>query len=664
MLILNFKQFFFFIITFLLLIQFNNALDSSSIHFEKREVVVIGGGMTGIQTANTLYEQGVDVMVLEQNDYLGGRIKSKSLNNRDFDFDAGAQYVGREQQLVMKYLEMYSLLDQLVDTYQLVQQGEPYHVEVFNNNPWRYRRSDTYLGNGGVPSSLGYQGLYALTILLAKIDMLERVIDTQKPWQAAPGMPPEVDEFIARLDNITVDEWINEQHYLPIDEKLLYRFAAKAAFSIDVTKMSALFYLWYGKSEGGFLQMVNDQDDGPQQYFLKGGMKRLVDAMAQNLLTDNRIRLNQRIEKVQRDGSNKMFVSYHDLKSGEQKVIRADRIVVAMSPTAAGKIHFEEGIISPERKLLHSQQMGKTIKTFATYDEKWWQQEDNPRIYSGYVGTGDNPHDYTHDNVTVMWCMDNTIAEKNMFTVMSFIIADEVDKVTDENGCYDEELLQQVIGNHLGYFFENPPKALNMSSWTSDVWTKKKSDPWATGGPVTVMDRNVLSSVRDVFRNPQERDLPLYFAASEYANVFPGYINGALDNGLKVSNAILTSLNKSTVEIPQGARNFYFNRINQKPKPKDWYRFKSFENSIQNFHVKTKKHNDNHSNVYQKFKYGLGVVEGLTWYFLSQANESIQRSYYDWAQPSIVFKHLPHPNEGVLSNIFSIFNSIVKFGKK
>jgi alanine dehydrogenase len=55
------------------------------------DVVVIGGGLSGVRSARTLVEAGVDVLVLEAQDRVGGRTLTTYLHDGTF-IDDGGQY--------------------------------------------------------------------------------------------------------------------------------------------------------------------------------------------------------------------------------------------------------------------------------------------------------------------------------------------------------------------------------------------------------------------------------------------------------------------------------------------------------------------------------------------------------------------------------------------
>ena len=55
------------------------------------DVVIIGGGVSGLQCLKTLKKTTNSVLLLEANDYLGGRVKQT--NNNFYLYEEGAEYI-------------------------------------------------------------------------------------------------------------------------------------------------------------------------------------------------------------------------------------------------------------------------------------------------------------------------------------------------------------------------------------------------------------------------------------------------------------------------------------------------------------------------------------------------------------------------------------------
>ena len=68
------------------------------------EVVVIGAGLAGLSAARRLHEQGVDVLVLEARDRVGGRTLNHPIGEGNV-VEVGGQWVGPGQTQVLALIK-------------------------------------------------------------------------------------------------------------------------------------------------------------------------------------------------------------------------------------------------------------------------------------------------------------------------------------------------------------------------------------------------------------------------------------------------------------------------------------------------------------------------------------------------------------------------------
>lgn len=95
----------------------------------KRHIVVIGGGMAGTAAAHALVAQGCTVTIVEQNDYLGGRIRSLDIG--DTTGELGAAFITDFYSNVLSFVHDSGLGKNLQERHSaaaIVRSGQPHDL--------------------------------------------------------------------------------------------------------------------------------------------------------------------------------------------------------------------------------------------------------------------------------------------------------------------------------------------------------------------------------------------------------------------------------------------------------------------------------------------------------------------------------------------------------
>src|SRR6185369_627120 len=214
------------------------------------DVLIVGGGWTGVSAALTLHEHNaahpddaLSFALLEgHSSRLGGRAHSYEHEwtddqgvRRKTAFEHGAQYVGKEQtalwELIQRALEQGLISrEALVDGYAA---RLPYKEQVMMiaGKRYPYDRDQALFGIGGVPPGLGLWDVIGVLVIVDVIQSMEQAINVLSPWESPA--------------------WV-----------------------------SAFYFFWYCACNGGFLNEVNDENNGPQQFYLSCGFDELVEKLA------------------------------------------------------------------------------------------------------------------------------------------------------------------------------------------------------------------------------------------------------------------------------------------------------------------------------------------------------------------------------------------------
>jgi protoporphyrinogen/coproporphyrinogen III oxidase len=162
----------------------------------KPDVVVVGGGIAGLGAARTLTNQGLDVVVLEQEDEAGGRMRSR----QGFDgiwFDLGAEHLTSRDTAFEDMVEEFGISDQKIHylesdsgtAFQIYRGGESYELDMI-----RPHKFFTY----GAISPWGR--VQILRMLPAMVGQMRRNGGTTfEPWRAAPLDDQSMEEWLGRI---------------------------------------------------------------------------------------------------------------------------------------------------------------------------------------------------------------------------------------------------------------------------------------------------------------------------------------------------------------------------------------------------------------------------------------------------------------------------------
>lgn len=487
---------------------------------EETDVLIVGGGWAGVSAALALNKHNqenpnarVDFLLLEGHaDRLGGRAFSfphcwtQEGQAQTTYFEHGAQYIGRDQRTIWNLVQS-AIADGLISENDLVDGFAarfPYKTQVMRvaGRRYEYDRADCLFGIGGVPPDLGLWDLIGSLLFIESVSIFEKLINVLEPWNSP--------SFVTELDRMTMAEWIASFGLAPGAESLM-RVSVEAVLSVECDQISAFYFLWYCACNGGFLNEVNDENGGPQQYYLKSGMSQLVSVLA-NPIRD-RIRFGSIVEGVQ-NGDQRVTVR---TSSG---TISAKRVVFAASPASVQKVQFDPAL--PESwQAITAQQMGTTIKCVVFYRTPWWRnipEQADPKNegvpqFTGYCGASDYP---------VTWVMDYsptgpapTYDDEGCFALMTFTIGKQAEAL---GPTPSEEEVVQLVTKGIAELMDDE-RAL----WTSDEYLGisryewKKSDKLIPGGPNTVFMPGVLTGPNAPARAFDKPVGRVHFACAELA---------------------------------------------------------------------------------------------------------------------------------------------------
>ncbi|KAK5175131.1 uncharacterized protein LTR77_000268 [Saxophila tyrrhenica] len=306
---------------------------------ETVDVVVVGAGLSGLQTAVDLHKAGLKVKVCEARDRVGG--KTYSVPAQVSVCDVGAAWINDTNQARMYALARRFGLDLIVQNTEgsiVVDAG----VGDFKTHP--YGQLNPGANDGA---------------RIADIVRIRDLIDITST--VASGKKIRED-----LDDITLEDWV-KSHAPTCDDALnALKVGTRAMLGVEPSELSALYFLDYCKSGGGYMLMRSDKKDGGQYIRIAQGTQSFSRGLASELPPDSIAFVSpvRRIE--QKPGGVQVTAA--------RGVYNASRVVVSVPTPLYKEIIFNPPLPADKVEMSQSTLLGDYCKSIVFYKSPWWRQ--------------------------------------------------------------------------------------------------------------------------------------------------------------------------------------------------------------------------------------------------------------------------------------------------
>ncbi|RDW72944.1 amine oxidase-9 [Coleophoma cylindrospora] len=451
------------------------------------DVVVVGGGLSGLQSAHDIQRAGYSCVVLEARDRVGGKTWSRPTKCGGY-VDVGAAWINDTNQSRMFALAKrfgLDLIEQCTEGNCAAESpdGGPSIIFPYGEVP-NFSEADT-------------------ADIVRVRDLFEELchtIDIKQPW--APDH-----------DSVTLEQFMKERH---AGEKALgiVNIWTRAMLGCESSEMSALYFLDYCKSGGGLLQMRGDRKHGGQYLRIRTGTQSFSTNIAASMVPGSVI-LEAPVLRIAQN------MSGASVTTEDGSRYRCKKVIVSIPTPAYKEISFLPPLPLDKVRYSNSSMLGYYAKMIMVYDKPWWREAGFCGMTQSFVG----PMTVTRDT------SDEAVG---LYSLTCFVVG-EPGRLWSK---LDGTARQEAIMAQLIVLFGTEQEA-NIRSATEIFEQEWAKDPWSRGCPCPVVPPGIMTEVGTALRRP---DGALHFVGTETSFEWKGYMEGAVRSGERGAAEVIEAL--------------------------------------------------------------------------------------------------------------------------
>jgi monoamine oxidase len=446
------------------------------------DVVIVGAGLSGMVAARTVLAAGLTPVVLEADERVGGRILTEDVLP-GLPVELGAQWIGDTHERMFRLaaelgVETYPQFDDGETSYDLIGSG------VLRENDFHARFADE---------------LAELERVLRRLDELATDVPVAAPWLAPRA---------AEWDSITAGAWYDAQGLSPV-ARTLVEICTVGILAVPTAEVSFLHLLFTIQTCGVTAELFAESEGGAQTTRFVGGTSEIPRRLAA-LIADH-IVLKVPVQLIEHSATH---VSVH-CRGG--LVARGRRVIVAISPTLAGRIMYDPPLPGVRDQLTQRLPNGSAMKAFFVYDEPFWRADGlNGQIIS--------------DVGPARMSNDTCIPGDDHGVILMFLEGEQARTFGRLPEAERRVALTAELVRHYGSKAERPEFYVD-GEWSDRQWTRGCYNAnlgphvWTSYGPALSAPIGVI-----------------HWASTDTATYWSAYMEGAVDAGERAAQEVIAAL--------------------------------------------------------------------------------------------------------------------------
>ncbi|KIW63316.1 hypothetical protein PV04_10170 [Phialophora macrospora] len=454
------------------------------------DVVIVGAGLSGLQAAVDLQNSGLQTVVVEARDRIGGKVWSHDVGNGSV-VDLGGAWINDTSQsrafalskrfgldLVSQMTEGSAIVRDQVGKYDCLQNGQ-----VFSNSASAEAINDS----GRIR------------------DLLEETcqkLDIRRPIDSAKNLPDDRD-----IESLTLEQWVSSKGGGEGAQKSAQLWT-RAILGLEPSEVGALYFMEYCKSGGGLLQLRSDLKDGAQYLRFADGAGSLCNGLAAEATTGS-IHLNSPVRDI-RQTANEVVVQT------ARGLFHCARVILSIPTPLYKEINFDPPLPADKQRLSQRTRLGTFCKVILVYRRPWWRK-------SGLSGT------MLLQNSPILVSRDTSADSRGQFSLTCFLAGGPAREWMVLPPRDRQELVLREINGAFGHIAKvDPPAALLEQIWPDEQWSQGCPCPAMLPGDLTEFEKTLRAPFRRV-----------HFIGTETAYEWKGYMEGALRSGERGAREVL-----------------------------------------------------------------------------------------------------------------------------